>query len=195
MARPAASRDRCQTSGNQFKCEHCGRLFSTKGNLSRHVQATHVGGQTFPCLTCGKEFKRKEDRTTHMRVHTGEYAAMSVEVVRIIQVVVLLLHNNSGINKYELVLLLLCWYPVHNRTIHNMHGVLEPYIKTAVHFAGTALTAPHSAFIPTYGHAGLGPPCVFVCVWISHSFPGPLQHGGDVADPGSLARHTTVVVQ
>lgn len=56
----------------QFTCGYCNRLFTTKGNLLRHIQATHVGGQTFPCPTCGKDFKRKEDRTTHMRVHTGE---------------------------------------------------------------------------------------------------------------------------
>lgn len=57
---------------NPFKCEHCQREFSTKGNLVRHVQAAHIGGQVFPCQTCGKEFKRKEDMHTHMRVHTGE---------------------------------------------------------------------------------------------------------------------------
>lgn len=57
---------------NPFKCEHCQREFSTKGNQVRHVQAAHIGGQVFPCPMCGKKFKRKEDMNTHTRVHTGE---------------------------------------------------------------------------------------------------------------------------
>lgn len=62
------------SSGTQFKCEHCDRLFSTKGNMMRHVQATHTreGVKMFPCKTCGKGFKRKEDLVMHTRVHTGE---------------------------------------------------------------------------------------------------------------------------
>lgn len=74
MARPTSACREQAGINTQFKCERCSRLFSTKGNLSRHVQATHVGGHTFPCPICGKEFKRKEDRTTHIRVHTGERA-------------------------------------------------------------------------------------------------------------------------
>lgn len=64
------------TKGKQFKCEHCHRLFSTKGNMVRHVQATHAreGVKMFPCETCGKAFKRKEDLIMHTRVHTGERA-------------------------------------------------------------------------------------------------------------------------
>lgn len=61
---------------HEFRCGHCQRLFSTKGNLARHIQATHVGGRTFPCHLCGKEFKRKEDRKTHFRVHTGTVGRM-----------------------------------------------------------------------------------------------------------------------
>lgn len=56
----------------QFRCDICYRTFTTKGNLSRHFQAAHVGGVKFPCHICGKEFKRKEDRNTHLRIHTGE---------------------------------------------------------------------------------------------------------------------------
>lgn len=56
-----------------FPCGECGRLFSTKGNMMRHVQATHRGEgvKMFPCETCGKSFKRKEDLVMHIRVHTG----------------------------------------------------------------------------------------------------------------------------
>lgn len=63
----------------KFKCQQCKQLFSTKGNLRRHEQATHrPGGLIFPCPTCGKKFKRKEDRTTHMRVHTGKLTSLTV---------------------------------------------------------------------------------------------------------------------
>lgn len=76
VARPTTAApipDACSSS-KQFKCEHCYRLFSTKGNMVRHVQATHAreGIKMFPCETCGKDFKRKEDLVMHTRVHTGE---------------------------------------------------------------------------------------------------------------------------
>eukprot|EP00903_Cladosiphon_okamuranus_P005456 g5441.t1 len=61
-------------SRGKFKCGECGRLFSTKGNMMRHAQATHAreGVKMFPCEVCGRKFKRREDLVTHGRVHTGE---------------------------------------------------------------------------------------------------------------------------
>lgn len=61
-------------SRGKFKCGDCGRLFSTKGNMMRHAQATHArgGAKMFPCGVCGRKFKRREDLITHGRVHTGE---------------------------------------------------------------------------------------------------------------------------
>lgn len=63
----------------KFKCDDCGRLFSTKGNMMRHVQATHAGDgvKVFPCLVCGRKFKRREDLVTHGRVHTGQFLLMT----------------------------------------------------------------------------------------------------------------------
>lgn len=73
------------TRGRQFKCEHCDRLFSTRGNKMRHIQATHnpAGAKMYPCDTCGKEFKRKEDLTMHIRVHTGEGIFLTRNVPRV----------------------------------------------------------------------------------------------------------------
>ena len=70
---PYASRSSSPASGGKFKCDDCGRLFSTKGNMMRHVQATHTreGVKMFPCGVCGRKFKRREDLVTHGRVHTG----------------------------------------------------------------------------------------------------------------------------
>ncbi|CAM9171765.1 unnamed protein product [Choristocarpus tenellus] len=56
----------------QFECGHCGKTFTTKGNLNRHEATHNEGEKSHTCQVCGKGFRRKEDVVTHMRIHTGE---------------------------------------------------------------------------------------------------------------------------
>ncbi|KAM8840122.1 uncharacterized protein AB9W97_001078 [Spinachia spinachia] len=54
-----------------FPCSYCGKTFSLKGNLNRHVR-DHTGERPFPCTGCDKTFKDSGSLTAHMRCHTGE---------------------------------------------------------------------------------------------------------------------------
>ncbi|XP_061106780.1 zinc finger protein 182-like [Conger conger] len=54
-----------------FLCSYCGKSFSWKTSLTRHLH-NHVQGRPFSCATCGKGFSRKCHLQIHQRTHTGE---------------------------------------------------------------------------------------------------------------------------
>lgn len=55
-----------------FICEHCGKCFSYKQNLTTHVQI-HVPMEErkHQCTKCSKRFLRKAHLNVHMRIHDG----------------------------------------------------------------------------------------------------------------------------
>ena len=56
-----------------FECKTCGKAFGQKADHTRHVQTVHLGEKPFKCKTCGKAFGRKDEHTRHVRtVHLGE---------------------------------------------------------------------------------------------------------------------------
>ncbi|XP_034038586.1 gastrula zinc finger protein XlCGF52.1-like isoform X2 [Thalassophryne amazonica] len=52
-------------------CSECGRTFSLKDHLKRHMTIHSEENQVF-CSECGKKFSHKSALQTHMRIHTGE---------------------------------------------------------------------------------------------------------------------------
>ncbi|OXA36722.1 Zinc finger protein 2 [Folsomia candida] len=51
----------------------CGKTFTRKGNLHRHVKMDHSENpELFGCTLCGKEFKSRKILYTHIAVHTKE---------------------------------------------------------------------------------------------------------------------------
>ena len=54
-----------------FKCAECGKDFTTRQGLTRHV-LTHTGEKPYSCEVCGKNFTQQSNLAKHVRTHTGE---------------------------------------------------------------------------------------------------------------------------
>lgn len=61
----------CGVGKKIYKCSECGRKFSLKGSLQRHIRC-HTGEKPFGCSVCGKNFRRKQHLQEHVIIHTGE---------------------------------------------------------------------------------------------------------------------------
>ena len=68
-ATPAQSRGRREHPGAKHACDVCGRSFTEKFTLRRHLSSIHGVGdvKTFPCGTCSKVFKYKHHLKAHMK--------------------------------------------------------------------------------------------------------------------------------
>uniref|UniRef100_A0A8C6PN55 C2H2-type domain-containing protein n=1 Tax=Nothobranchius furzeri TaxID=105023 RepID=A0A8C6PN55_NOTFU len=60
-----------QTGHKSFSCADCGKIFTRKANLNKHVKI-HSGEKPFSCHVCGSRFNRKTNLNTHLIIHTGE---------------------------------------------------------------------------------------------------------------------------
>lgn len=59
-----------------FDCKKCGRDFTRKYHLERHLKHTPCGGDKeqniLPCAVCGKKFTRTDNLREHLRGHMGQ---------------------------------------------------------------------------------------------------------------------------
>ena len=44
-----------------FKCIDCGKGYSQKGNLNRHIESVHEGMKLFKCNDCDAAFSQKKE--------------------------------------------------------------------------------------------------------------------------------------
>ena len=56
------------TSSDKPKCNVCGRSYSTKRSLTRHMK-THKEGKQFQCSICHKKFARDDNLRRHQKIH------------------------------------------------------------------------------------------------------------------------------
>ena len=57
---------RTHTGDKLYQCTVCGKSFSDKSNLIRHM-CMHAGLKPFTCTTCKLSFSQKQNLTSHMR--------------------------------------------------------------------------------------------------------------------------------
>lgn len=55
-----------------FKCKKCGKGFSKKSNLSRHMSAHNESSYKWKCVTCGKKFNNSSNYKVHKYSHNSE---------------------------------------------------------------------------------------------------------------------------
>ena len=60
-----------RTNPAKFQCNECGRGFTTKGTLNRHL-TSHSDSRPFLCPYCHKSFKTYSVCKKHVRTHTNE---------------------------------------------------------------------------------------------------------------------------
>ena len=59
-------------------CSHCGHRLSTRYNLRKHIEATHLKLKPFTCSCCPKAFSYKHSFVNHMKAHMKEDSAVKV---------------------------------------------------------------------------------------------------------------------
>ena len=62
-----------------YKCESCGKSFSTAQYLKMHIHTIHEGHKDYKCESCGKSFSQAGNLKTHIkRAHIGKKSSQAV---------------------------------------------------------------------------------------------------------------------
>ena len=67
------SKDNSSLAITMYCCMYsaCGKGYSTKFNLKRHVETSHLKIKKYRCHDCDKQFASKQNLSEHMHIHSG----------------------------------------------------------------------------------------------------------------------------
>lgn len=54
---------------DELRCNACGKVFSTKYNLRKHVEALHLKLKPYDCPLCRRQFAYQHSRAQHLQAH------------------------------------------------------------------------------------------------------------------------------
>ena len=57
-----------------FECSYCGKCFSRKDGLKRHIDTVHFNIRPYKCNKCDATFKLPENLRYHLKAIHGENA-------------------------------------------------------------------------------------------------------------------------
>lgn len=67
------SQDNSNLTLTMYCCMYsaCGKGYSTKFNLKRHIETSHLKIKKYRCHECDKQFASKQNLNEHMHIHSG----------------------------------------------------------------------------------------------------------------------------
>ncbi|KAG7299161.1 hypothetical protein JYU34_017701 [Plutella xylostella] len=76
---PHSKAARAARRPSQYVCEHCGKAFKKRCDLTYHLP-THTGARPYACLQCGARFQHPTLLSSHKRRHHSDRAKAQCEV-------------------------------------------------------------------------------------------------------------------
>lgn len=64
-----------------YECQSCGRAFTRREHLFRHIETTHYNQKDFQCSVCFRVFSRKDNMMQHARNKHNQYVKPKKEPV------------------------------------------------------------------------------------------------------------------
>ena len=69
---PTAISESAQIGVREFKCDYCGKNYSSANSLKTHIK-WHTGDLKHKCSYCDKKFRNHSELRRHEMVHTGNF--------------------------------------------------------------------------------------------------------------------------